>query len=116
MIKEMYVATASSWAVVEVDGKKQLSPAILKVLAKLSSEHPAWALKSPMFYHAWLHLTPHIGTDYATWEATCKRMLETADGLLVLSPGWAQSVGVQAEIKLAEELGKQVIHYLVSEE
>ncbi len=49
------------------------------------------------------------GWDY--WEAYDLTFIEWADELYVLmQPGWKESVGVTAEIKIAKSMGKPVIY------
>jgi hypothetical protein len=50
-----------------------------------------------------------LPTDWAFWERFDKNLLQRCDDLLVLTlPGWQESVGVQAEIRIAKELGKPI--------
>jgi hypothetical protein len=47
--------------------------------------------------------------DWQFWQGFDKVMLNACKGLYVLKiPGWEQSIGVQAEIKIAKELGLEV--------
>lgn len=47
--------------------------------------------------------------DWGYWEAFDREMIARCDRLVVLTlPGWEESRGVQAELKIAEELGKPV--------
>ena len=46
-----------------------------------------------------------LPTDWIFWEKFDRQLLERCDELLVLTlPGWQESVGVQAEIRIATEL------------
>ncbi|WP_027182136.1 DUF1937 family protein [Oleidesulfovibrio alaskensis] len=48
-------------------------------------------------------------TDWRFWGALCRATLEQQHEMHVLClPGWSQSVGVQAEIALAKQLGLPV--------
>jgi len=50
-----------------------------------------------------------LPTTWDYWERVDRRHLEICDELLVLMlPGWQESRGVQAEIRIAAELGKPV--------
>jgi hypothetical protein len=52
--------------------------------------------------------------NWEFWEAQDRRLLQACDELWVLTlDGWQRSIGVRAEIKIAEALGKPV--RLVSE-
>jgi hypothetical protein len=53
------------------------------------------------------------GWEY--WEAYDRIMLSVCDTLMVvMAPGWMESVGVGAEIKIAQELGLR-IEYIAAE-
>jgi hypothetical protein len=53
--------------------------------------------------------------DWAYWERFCTEFITAAEKVVVVkAPGWETSVGVQAEIKIAEKLGK-TIEYLEAE-
>jgi hypothetical protein len=50
-----------------------------------------------------------LPTDWAYWERLDRRFLEMCDEVIVLTlSGWEESIGVQAEIRIAAELGKPV--------
>jgi Domain of unknown function (DUF1937) len=50
-----------------------------------------------------------LPTGWAYWEHVDREFLQRCDELLVLTlPGWEESVGVAAEIQIANELGKPV--------
>lgn len=50
-----------------------------------------------------------VPTDWRFWKAHDRRFLEQCREVIVLTlDGWRQSVGVQAEIEIAGELGKPV--------
>lgn len=50
-----------------------------------------------------------LPTDWSFWQRYDSAMLTKCDELWVLTlPGWDRSVGVQAEVRLANELGKPV--------
>ncbi len=52
-----------------------------------------------------------VPTDCSFWEAHDRRFLEQCDEVVVLTlDGWQASVGVAAEIEIAEELGKPVCY------
>ncbi len=47
--------------------------------------------------------------DWAYWEASDRWFIERCDAVWVLMlDGWADSVGIRAELKIAQELGKPV--------
>ena len=49
-------------------------------------------------------------TDWLFWERYDREMLSRCDRLVVLMlPGWRESVGVQAEIQIAQKMGKPVM-------
>ena len=50
-----------------------------------------------------------LPTDWSFWERLDRRLLQMCDEVLVLVlSGWRESTGVQAEIRIAGELGKAV--------
>ena len=50
-----------------------------------------------------------VPTDWSFWEAHDRRFLEQCDEVVVLMlDGWRDSLGIQAEMELAKELGKPV--------
>lgn len=50
-----------------------------------------------------------VPSDWHFWERQDRLFLHTCDELVVLMlTGWRESTGVQAEIRIAEELGKPV--------
>jgi hypothetical protein len=50
------------------------------------------------------------------WQRHDREYLEVCEGVVVLMlPGWEESVGVQAEIAIARELGKPVTYLSVSD-
>ena len=57
-----------------------------------------------------------LPTDWGFWQRFDRAYLERCDEVVVLMlDGWKESVGVQAEIRLARELGKPV-RFVVPEE
>lgn len=60
---------------------------------------------------SWHHISIRFGlaTDWEACAKADKEFLKIAKRLLIVClPGWKESVGVQAEIKEAEELGKPI--------
>ena len=52
-----------------------------------------------------------LPTHWEFWEPHCRAYLNASHKLIVLQQdGWMESVGVQAEIRLAEELGLAIHH------
>lgn len=50
-----------------------------------------------------------LGWDY--WDEFDRRMITACDEVWIyMLPGWTESVGVQAEIKIAAELGKPLVY------
>jgi hypothetical protein len=50
-----------------------------------------------------------LPTDWAFWETCDRQFLQQCEEVVVLTlDGWQQSVGVQAEIRLAAKLAKSV--------
>lgn len=52
-----------------------------------------------------------LPTDWAFWEKYDRIAIGCSKALWVLTlDGWRESVGVRAEIKIAEELGKEIVY------
>ena len=55
--------------------------------------------------------------DWQFWEQLDRRFLDLCDEVVVLMlDGWRESVGVQAEIAIARELGKPVTYLRVADQ
>lgn len=64
------------------------------------------------------HPIAHFGmpTSWEFWSQVDREYLSRCDVLAVLTlPGWRESVGVQAEIRLARELGLPVVFVVPNE-
>jgi hypothetical protein len=71
----------------------------------LLTKHPTVNIFSPIVHSHTLHLAG-MGGDWKTWKAIDTDFIERMDGLVILRlPGWEDSVGVNAEIEIARELG-----------
>lgn len=65
---------------------------------------------SPIVHSHVLHRIGMQG-DWNTWKRIDTNYIEKCDGLVVLMiPGWEQSVGVTAEIEVAKQLGKTIFY------
>ncbi len=79
-----------------------------ELAAKLMQEHQLKLIEPIVCGHAKVSLLP---STFAFWQDSCKRFIERSDGLIVYClPGWETSVGVQAEIQYAAELGLPVYY------
>lgn len=85
-----------------------------KFMASLieSGKHPV----SPLMNHLLSGYTEiNFPLTWEYWQEYSYKMLSACDELYILTlPGWKESTGVQAEIKLAEKL-KLDIHYIEDE-
>ena len=67
---------------------------------------------SPISHGHAIEMNYSLPRDWQFWQKQCFPFLEWADEIYVMKiDGWKESVGVQAEIKRAEELGK-IIKYI----
>src|SRR5262245_50334070 len=56
-----------------------------------------------------------LPTEWSYWEQTDRRFLAVCDEVVVVTlDGWRESVGVSAEIRIANELGKHVSYRIPS--
>ena len=77
--------------------------AVNKAAAKLMKE--GVFVFSPISHSRPLELAGGLPGDWAFWEGYDRRMISHCDRLIVLTlPGWQNSTGVNAEIKIAKEL------------
>lgn len=61
---------------------------------------------SPIAHSHPIALATDLPTDFSFWDAYCRVMLSRCTKLVVIKlPGWQESVGVQAEIRMAREMG-----------
>ena len=89
IVKQMrYLLAAAAGAELFKKGYTLLEP--------IATSHPAASLFS-------------LPTGYASWMERDRRMIEKADGLIVLTlPGWTTSTGVSDEIDFAHDQYKPV--------
>lgn len=58
----------------------------------------------------------NVPGDWGFWQEYGTHLLEIAEAMMVLTlDGWKESIGVQAEIKIAEKLKKQISYLSYSE-
>lgn len=76
-----------------------------KWIGRLQVENPDCALFAPITQSYTLkQFEPDLGTTFAFWANIDYTFLGKSDELWVLTmDGWKESIGVQAEIKFAEE-------------
>lgn len=61
---------------------------------------------SPITHSHFIAKEVNLPGNWAYWEGYDRVFLKACKGLYVLKmPGWEESIGVQAEIKIADELG-----------
>ena len=65
---------------------------------------------SPILYTHDLSVSYGISGGYEEWQRLDEKLIRAADVVLVLMlDGWRESKGIQAELKLARELGKTIL-------
>jgi hypothetical protein len=66
---------------------------------------------SPITHGHWINRYSSFGASWKIWEKFDLFMLKKSDELFVYClSGWEQSVGVQAEIKFAQEHNKKIVY------
>ena len=72
---------------------------------------------APIPYNApWEKYDREIRGDWEFWAKFDEAFIKRCDALLVLTiDGWKESVGVQAEIKIAEKLNKPVLYVSIEQ-
>ena len=81
----------------------------MMVTAKLMTEKTHYTIFSPIVHCHEMALRCSMPTDHVFWKKHNVAMLKRAKGLIVLTiDGWKESIGVTAEIELAQSAGKTV--------
>ena len=89
--------------------REQRFQRVNKVAARLMKA--GWHVFSPISHTHPIALAGDLPEGWDYWESYDRMMLAMCARLCVLNAdGWQTSVGVQAEIKLAQELGLPVEH------
>ena len=79
------------------------------VLAELSRQGHTVIAPVSMCHHAARRFG--LPTDWKFWEKVDSEILKVCDKLMVVQlPGWEESVGVTAEVKLAKEMEKEIVY------
>lgn len=87
--------------------KEERFQAVNKVGARLMAEGKY--IFSPISHTHPIAMAGSLPGGWDYWEGYDRRMLVCCDRIIVLKlPGWEQSTGVQAEIKIGAELGLPV--------
>jgi len=102
-----YIYLASPYTADTVALKNKRYNRTLKYTAECVSKGEI--IFSPIVHGHNLSKLVEMPTDWSYWEHNCKAFVTHCSKLRVLMlPGWKKSVGVQAEIKYATEIGKEV--------
>lgn len=71
--------------------------------------HPGEYVVPGLLHHWPACECPELGTDYEFWQDWCETLIGRCDRMIVFTfDGWRESVGVQAEIRYATDLGMSV--------
>lgn len=102
-MKKIYLAIPYS----KVDKERSFEIAN-RVTAKLTMD--GHAVFSPITQGHSIVKENKVPTDWKFWEKFDRQFIEWCDEINVVTmAGWIDSTGVQAEIKIAESLGKKVV-------
>lgn len=95
------------------DGK--ITEQALKFVAGLHRAYPEKTFLCPMIQdYQLLPYLPDVPATWEEWESKCTRLIIASDEVWVPKfEGWMESTGVQAEIKLAQDLGKRLAYIIV---
>lgn len=79
---------------------------VTQVIAKLTKDHGLVLLGPITHSHNLKLFEPELGTSWEFWKKFDTKFIErSVDAMLVIKmPGWEDSIGVDAEIVLAEKL------------
>ncbi len=97
---------ASPYSHIDPKVQHQRFELVNEFAAKLIEEQHLTIIEPIVCGHAKLNLLP---TTFTFWQDMCRRFIQHCDAVIVYTiPGWKESIGVQAEIKYAKELGKPI--------
>ncbi len=66
---------------------------------------------SPIAHSHSIAVHSQLPTDWQFWRNTCTKMISKCDEFWVLTmDGWATSIGVREETKIAKQMGKNIKH------
>ena len=97
-----------------IGDKKKLMQDFVTFAGRYMVENPSDQIVSPLFNHFCLEHVPELGSDWSFWKNYSEALMKRCDKLIVLAyDGWKESPGVQAEIKLSQEIGLDayIIHF-----
>jgi hypothetical protein len=84
---------------------------ITDVIARLTLLHGITLLGPITTSHNLKLAQPELGTTWDFWKTIDENFMRVSDVLLVvMMEGWAQSIGVKAEIELAKKFHKEIIY------
>jgi len=91
-------------------GKEESSFKVANVAAGMLMKE-GWIVYSPISQNHPIAKAVQLPTEWEYWERIDKEFLKWADVLIVLCiPEWRKSIGLAAEIQIAEELKKEIIY------
>lgn len=95
-----------------------LTERFLKFFANLHRAYPEKAFLCPMIQdYAILKYLPDVDATWDAWGDHCARLIQACDAVWVPKfDGWMESVGVQAEIGIAQELKIPVSYIIMNNE
>ena len=95
-----------------------LTERFLKFLAGLHRAYPEKAFLCPMVQdYAILKYLPEFGANWDAWGQHCARLIKACDAVWVPKfDGWMESTGVQAEIKIAQDLKIPISYIILNKE
>jgi len=71
---------------------------------------------SPISHCHPIALVEDLPKDWEYWEGYCRAFMNCCGKMYVLMiDGWTESTGVRAEIKIAQELGIEIVHVFYDE-
>ncbi len=98
------VYLASPYSHPDVQVRDARFHAVCRVAAMLSAA--GVLVYAPIAHGHAIALAGQLPTDFAYWEALDRAMLAACGRVVVVTlPGWENSVGVQAEIRIATAMG-----------
>lgn len=81
-----------------------------------SLQERGFILVEPIGSNHYKSVTFNVSPSFTYWKKTCEALIDRTDGIVVLlMDGWQESKGVQAEIRYAKSLDKEVVYMKVED-
>jgi hypothetical protein len=104
-LKRIYLASPYSHSDSAITEARNLS--VCKVAGKIMNQ--GHIVYSPIAHSHSIATVCNLPTDWSFWKHVDEEFIKWADEVWILTlPGWNKSTGIEAEVLIADKLGKEV--------